>query len=442
MNYILREYQQKAVQAGIDFFLDRKENKPSVIVAPTGSGKSLIIANIAKKLDGKVIIFQPSKELLEQNFAKYVSYGEFAEIYSASAGRKKVAPVTFATIGSVVNKPELFKEFSYCIIDECHNVSPDENTMYNTFLNSLSLKVLGLTATPVRMKRYNFPEPHAKVCMLDRMRPKYFSKYLYIIQISEMVKNGYFCKLEYIEKQFDGTLLKLNSTGADYTEKSLHEAYVANNTNGYIIEISKNNSIKHILCFVVSVADAYGLSKLIPNSAVIEGTMNKTDRSDILRKFKSGIIKIVINVGVLTTGFDFPELDCIILARPTQSLALYYQMVGRGVRPFVTKEKCIIFDISGNIKRFGQVENFDIIEIGGKMNIVSNGKILTNVDITDVRPKEIEVKNCPIFTFGKFKDKKVIEADKWYIKWFFQNVTRNKYNEDIFKFIELNELVA
>ena len=125
-------------------------------------GKSLIIANIAKQLCGNVVIFQPSKELLEQNYGKYILYGEYAEIYSASAGRKKISHVTFATIGSVVNKPELFNEFQYCIVDECHLVSPKDETMYNKFFTALNLKVLGLTATPVRMKRYNFPYPHVK----------------------------------------------------------------------------------------------------------------------------------------------------------------------------------------------------------------------------------------------------------------------------------------
>src|SRR4030065_680446 len=118
MAYELRDYQKESVEKGINFLLG-KSQKNSVIVAPTGSGKSLIIANIAKALDGNTIIFQPSKELLEQNYEKYTSYGETADIYSASAGQKTIGKITFATIGSVVNKPELFNEFQYCIVDEC-----------------------------------------------------------------------------------------------------------------------------------------------------------------------------------------------------------------------------------------------------------------------------------------------------------------------------------
>ena len=167
--YKLRDYQQEAVNKGIDFLLGNSK-KNAVIIAPTGSGKSLIIANIAKALDGHTIVFQPSKELLEQNYGKYISYGEEAEIYSASMGQKTIGKVTFATIGSVVNKPELFEQFQYCIVDECDLVSPSDGTMYKKFFGALKLKVLGLTATPIRMKRYNFPYPHSKLCMLDRMQ--------------------------------------------------------------------------------------------------------------------------------------------------------------------------------------------------------------------------------------------------------------------------------
>ena len=94
---------------------------------PTGSGKSLVIASIAAQLDTKIVIFQPSKEILEQNFAKYQSYSsnpQGATIYSASFGSKQRGQVVFATIGSVYKNPQLFADYSYLIVDECHFVNP------------------------------------------------------------------------------------------------------------------------------------------------------------------------------------------------------------------------------------------------------------------------------------------------------------------------------
>ena len=112
MEYKLRDYQQQASDAAIRFFSDKKSKKNAIMVLPTGSGKSLIIADIAARLDGHVLVFQPSKEILEQNYLKLCSYGVLdCSIYSASFGRKDVSRITFATIGSVKNHPELFGHF-------------------------------------------------------------------------------------------------------------------------------------------------------------------------------------------------------------------------------------------------------------------------------------------------------------------------------------------
>jgi len=391
--YKLRPYQEDAVKAGIGFF-KKKSKKNAVIVAPTGSGKSLIIANIAKKLDGKTIVFQPTKELLEQNYSKYCSYGEYAEIYSASAGRKKISKVTFATIGSVVNKPELFKEFQYCIVDECHLVSPQSGTMYQKFFNKLDLKVLGLTATPVRLKTYNFPDRHSKLNMLDRMRPKFFNEFIHVTQISELVGMGFFAHIEYISNPFNKSALQVNTTGAEYTDNSIKKALYENNTNNQITQlcrkIYKKGVVKHVLIFTVTVEDAEFISKNLDSCAVVSAKTKKKDREEILKDFKSGKIKTVANVGILTTGFDFPELDCIILARPTMSLALYYQMIGRAVRPHQNKEKAYIIDMVGVVSRFGKVENLTFgHDRRGLSGLFSNGVQLTNVDISGINVKTV-----------------------------------------------------
>ena len=118
MKYTLRPYQQEAVDAAL---ADLNKWRPALIVAPTGCGKSLIIAWLLEKLEWHTIVFQPSKEILEQNYEKFVSfYGDSdVWIYSASMGTKEIAKVTFATIGSVKNKMEDFKHFDNVIIDEC-----------------------------------------------------------------------------------------------------------------------------------------------------------------------------------------------------------------------------------------------------------------------------------------------------------------------------------
>ena len=445
MAFTLRKYQSEAVEAGVDFLLGSQKGN-GILVQPTGSGKSLVIANIAKRLNGKVVVFQPSKELLEQNVGKYLSYGEQCEVYSASAGRKKIAKVTFATIGSVVNKPHLFKEFSYCIVDECHLVSPDKNSMYQKFFAELNLKVLGLTATPIRNKRYSFPDPHTKCCMLDRMRPKFFSKYLYVTQIKEMVDAGYFAETSYHSFDFDSGTLRTNSTGGAYTEQSIDSAFQKNDTIEKVVRVYnglvRKGVVKHVLIFTDSVAHAEILAERI-GCKMVSGTTKKKERSSVLSDFKKGVTKAVVNVGVLTTGFDFPELDCLINARPTMSISLYYQIVGRAVRPHATKEKAHIIDMVGNFKKFGRVEDF-VFENKGNGWMLHNGKkILTNVDVREI-DDALDEANLPagmVIGFGKHKGTALSKVPQGYLMYVYENFERKPWSENVFEYVEKNLLI-
>lgn len=330
-SYKLRDYQKEASKKGVEYFLEKKKRSKSnngVIVAPTGSGKSLIIADIANKLNDKVLIFQPRKELLIQNYEKYIGYGNKASIYSSSMNKKEIGDVTFATIGSVVNEPEKFKDFKYCIIDECHTLPPNESSMYQQFLSKIDAKVLGLTATPFRLKQYNYPDKHSKINMLNRMRPKVFGEILHVTQIHELVEKGYFADTEYIEKEkMDKALLRLNSTKADYTLESMKYALDVKDVNEKVISFVQRAikiGRKHIIIFVPSVAEAEYIAKKGGGEYIHAQTPIKK-RKEVLQQFKNGNIPFIANVNILGIGFDFPELDTVVMARPTLSLATYYQ---------------------------------------------------------------------------------------------------------------------
>jgi DNA repair protein RadD len=437
--YILRDYQKDAVNAGVNYFLNKEDNKPAVIVIPTGGGKSLVIAAIAKELDGNVLILQPRKELLEQNYEKYISYGNKAGIYSASCNSRRVSSVTFATIGSIRFVADLFKDFRYCIIDECHLLKPDDTSMYSQFFEKINIKILGLTATPIRLKSYNFPYPHSKLCMLDRQRPRTFKQYIHITQIWELARMDYFSKIRYDVIKFSRNGLRLNTTGADFTDKSMYMELNRQDVNGKISGYVKRllrEGRKHILVFAVSVEDAQIIARDTGGDYVTAKTPKK-EREKILLHFKHGIIKTVVNVGVLTVGFDFPELDTIILGRPTMSLALYYQMIGRGVRPAPGKEECLVCDFTGNYDVFGEVENLEIKNVNG-WGIFSGNRRITNAEMD----KPVNVVECDyVFTIGKHKDKKITEVPNEYLLWIYDNWDRTKYNnENIFSYIEKNIL--
>jgi len=385
MKFILRPYQQEASDRAIEFF-NSKKKRNGIMVLPTGSGKSLVIAEIANRLNDHVLIFQPSKEILEQNFAKLQSYGIIdCSIYSASFNSKEVNRITFAMIGSVRNKPEFFAHFKYIIIDECHLVnSKKSDSMYNSFLSNMNCQVLGLTATPYRLTTDGWGGSILK--FLTRTRPRIFAEMIYHIQIKELIDAGFLAKMEYYQiNVVDPSRLKINTTGADYTDTSIQRHYKDIDFNTKLKEIIERlikAGRKNILVFTRFVAEAEELSNYFNGlSEMVSAQTPKKEREEILNDFRSGDIRVVTNVGVLTTGFDFPELSTIVLARPTMSLALYYQMIGRAMRPHESKTSAWIVDLCQTYKRFGKVESLQLRpeKPGSELwAIYSENKQLTN----------------------------------------------------------------
>lgn len=379
-----RPYQREAISKGVEFF-NSKERFNAFEILPTGSGKSIVIANIAKELPGKTIVFQPSKEILVQNLKKFVSYGFRAGVYSHSAGGKTVDKITFATIGSVIQKRHLFRDIKHIIIDECHLVnSKNADSQYNTFIKSFpDAKCLGLTATPYRLTA-GFDGAMLK--FLNRTSPRIFNRVLYYVQNDVLFNAGHLAKLEYFSfNVVNRSMLQVNGAGTDFTDASLKAYY--RSINMPQVTAKYGNRLlakrKNLLIFCSLISEAQEVSKFISGSVVITGETETNLRTKILTDFQSGKIRCLVNVGVLTTGFDYPELECILIARSTMSLALYYQIVGRAMRPHPDKVSSWIVDLGGNISFFGKVETMQIRENEkGLFSVWNNGRQLTNVLFT------------------------------------------------------------
>lgn len=255
-------------------------------------------------------------------------------------------------------------------------------------MGNTPLKILGLTATPFRLKSYVHPFTNAKysqINLLTRERPKFFNKFLHITQLSELYEKGFLSPIKYIEMAWEDGQLKYNSTGAEFSEDSVEKAIKEQMVYERLPEIIKQSikkGRKHRIVFVRSVDDAMELAKKVPYSACIHSGTKKDEREHILEKFKKGVIKTVFNVNVLTIGFDFPELDTIIIGRPTMSLALYMQMIGRGIRKAPGKVDCAVVDMCGNMKRFGQLENITYCTDENNKWIIKQGdKVLSGVPL-------------------------------------------------------------
>lgn len=382
MSFTPRQYQYEAIDAGVSFFNEKKHYN-GIEILPTGSGKSVVIANIAGALSGKTVVFQPSKEILEQNVKKFMSYGYRCGIYSASAGMKYIDNITFATIGSVARKHHVFEQFKNIIVDECHLCNPEQG-MYNDFFKTMShAKVLGLTATPYRLSA-GFDGAMLK--FITRSTPRIFNKVLYHIQNDVLFNAGHLAKLEYFSPTIiDRTMLQMNSTGTDFTDQSVKSYYKQINMPAKTVEYANRilAKRKNLLVFCALVDDAKKVVNGIPGSVLLTDETTPAAREKILSQFTKGVIRCVVNVGILTTGFDYPELEAVLIARSTMSLALYYQIVGRVMRPHPNKLSGWIVDLGGNINFFGKIETMRIEQTDkGLYYITNNGRQLTNVTFT------------------------------------------------------------
>ncbi|CAH0992605.1 Putative DNA repair helicase RadD [Sinobacterium norvegicum] len=370
MVYQLRPYQQDAVDATLKHF--RQTDDPAVIVLPTGAGKSLVIAELAKIARGKLLILAHVKELVEQNHEKYQSYGLTAGIYSAGLQQKnRQHQITFASIQSVARNLDDFNdEYSLVIVDECHRVSHSHHNVdsddpstsqYYLLLKQLRtvnprLKLLGLTATPYRMG-LGWVYRHHYHGFLRAQQPRPFERCIYELPLRYMIKNGFLTEPKIIDaaiSQYDFSQLKTSASGA-YSSTEMNSLLakhprVTESIVEQVVMLAQQHRRQGVMIFAATVEHAKEICGYLAafNPALITGQTASDERERLITAFKCREIVYLVNVSVLTTGFDAPHVDMIALLRPTASVSLFQQIVGRGLRLSEGKNDCLVIDYAAN----------------------------------------------------------------------------------------------
>jgi DNA repair protein RadD len=391
----LRPYQQEAVRKAVGFF-QAESPKPSLIVLPTAWGKSVLTAFVAKNASEKLLVLQPSRELLEQNYRRYVDLCEFevqAGIYSAGFGRREIDRITYATIGSIYKHGDLFRRLGFrrMLVDEAHLYPRSADSMFGKFIVESGIThVLGITATPVKLQQHNDlrGERYSKLVMLtSRSRQgNFFREIIHVAQASEMVRLGFWSRLRYLVAGFDSSMLVYNSVRSDYTEESLRRAFTANDTHARIRrQLDQLTDRRHILVFVPSVAEAIDLARSYPAAGVVYGEQPPQERARTIDAFRRGALRVLVNVRVLAAGFDYTGIDCIILGASTASVALYYQIIGRGTRIDPDKQDCLVVDLAGNVPRFGRVEEITFEKEARTWHMYgTGGRLLSGIPVHEI----------------------------------------------------------
>lgn len=366
VDYSLRYYQEDCVKATYKYI--REGGRAGIAVLPTATGKSVIVAELVRrtliaKNHVRVMMLTHVKELISQNHEKLKSIWPTAPcgIFSAGLRAKQATyPITYAGIQSCYRHPKIFGHIDMVIIDECHLISDKAESMYGSFLAGLAetnpnIVIIGLTATPYRMGMGYLTEG-----------PIFKDIYYDISTLDDFVKlidEGYLSDLIPIQTTNEFDLSNIKKSAGEFTDKSLDEnvnrAEITRMVVAETMERAKGRNKG--LAFCVSISHAEDMSRLFCEaglrSVVIHSEITTAERDDRIDKFKAGEYNMICNVGVLTTGFDAPDVDYLVIARPTESTSLHVQIMGRGMRVHPSKENTLVLDFAGNTIRLGPVND-------------------------------------------------------------------------------------
>jgi DNA repair protein RadD len=358
----LRPYQQAAITEIFSWWEKRPGN--ALIVLPTGTGKSLVVADTCRRClewpGTRILVLTHVRELIRQNAEELLRLWPEAPIGINSAGlgkRDYRSQIVFCGIQSVHDHATRFGKVDIVLVDEAHLIPRTSNTMYRKFLRELEvinpyLKVVGLTATPYRLDSGRLDEGEGAI----------FDGIAYEYGMRRAVEEGYLSPLvsKATETKLDVT--GVATRGGEFVAGDLERAVDVDAINRAVVNetIALGQDRKAWLFFCAGVKHAEHIRDLVREQGYtcenIFGDTPKVERDRIVADFKAGRIRALASMGVLTTGFNVPAVDLIALARPTKSPGLYVQICGRGSRLAAGKTNCLILDFARNIERHGPVD--------------------------------------------------------------------------------------
>jgi len=371
----LRPYQQEAVQAVYDYLRHHDDN-PCVVI-PTAGGKTPVLATMCRdavtRWNGRVLVLAHVKELLQQAADKLRAICPELEfgIYSAGLRRRDTQqPVIVAGIQSVYKRAGELGIFDLIIVDESHLIPLEGEGMYRTFLAEAKkvnphLRVIGLTATPFRLKS-------GMICGPDNI----LNAICYEIGVKELIVQGYLCplvtKAGIHKADTSGLHVRAGEFVADEVENLMDTDELVESACQEIVEYTEDR--RSVLIFASGIKHAQHIQRVLQEKhgqecGFVCGATPAAQRDELLARFRGESagdlferkpLKYLVNVNVLTTGFDAPNIDCVVLLRPTMSPGLYYQMTGRGFRLYPGKKNCLVLDFGGNVLRHGPVDQIRV----------------------------------------------------------------------------------
>lgn len=361
----LREYQTRALEMLYSWFEKNRTGHP-VLSMPGGSGKSVVIASLAKEAlqnwpETRILMLVHSKELILQNADKLRKMwpGAPLGIYSASVGRRELGePITYAGIGSVAKRAGQLGHIDILIIDEVHAVSTAESGIYRKLIADLleinpAMRIVGFTASPYRLGQGMITEGPTAI----------FSDILEPVSIEELVYKSHLVPLRSKITNHRLETAGLHKRQGEYIASEMEAEFNTSGHNRAVVDeiIDKAVGRAHWLIFCSGVAHSDAIAEGLRLAGIpaesLDATHIKAERERKIADFESGKLRALCNYGILSTGYDFPALDCIVFLRATMSPGLYLQMAVRGMRPYPGKMDCLVLDFAGVVHTHGPITN-------------------------------------------------------------------------------------
>lgn len=360
----LRPYQQEALAAALEALA--VGGRP-VLQLATGTGKSLIIAALAEHYRAagqRVWVLTHIQQLIEQNAATYAQYaGAQAPppgVVCAGLGRRDLdRAVTFGTIQSLTGAVGEMPAPGLIIIDEAHRVphSRDGGSLYAGVLRRVAGAArVALTATPWRTDNGRIHGAGEEF---------WFDRLAYSYPVTRAVAEGYLCPLVGVETEVQLDLEGVRRAGGDYVSGAVE----GRTSDEWLRAVARSlpeltRTRHHLAVYCPTINIAQRAAAIIAaetgwTTGVMAGGLARGERADALERFTAGATRVLCSVDMITTGFDFPALDCIVCLRPTLSSSLWVQMQGRGTRLAPGKRNCLVLDYVGNLQRLGGVDMYE-----------------------------------------------------------------------------------
>lgn len=389
-----RDYQDAARNVGVWEYMSTRNGNPCVVM-PTGSGKTLVIALVCmdavQQWGGRVLVLSHVKELINQSHKTLKALCPSINVGVNSAGlnrRDTSGDVVVAGVQSVHRDVTKLGAFDLVVVDEAHLIPPSGDGMYRNVIRDLQamtphVRLVGMTATPYRTSS-------GYLCGPDEL----LTEISYEVGIPELINRGFLSPIiNRADIDVDTSGLHIRSGEFVASEAELLMADVISPACENIVENTRDR--RSVLVFCQSIAHCEEVSQKIEEisgerAGVVHSQITSMERQEALRRFESGALRYLVNVDVLTTGYDNPRIDCVALLRCTCSPGLYYQMVGRGFRIADGKDNCLVLDYGGNIKRHGPVD-----EIKPREKRTANGDVPTKLCVACEKEINAATRRCP-----------------------------------------------